>query len=282
MNRRPLTWLLVAALGGIGLVAGVDALRSDEAGVMRASVETSEATMPAVDAKLTARLREAGVAGVITYSDAGCELHAVTLPDLRPAPAPGIESCEPSIPTGGIVAFEGDVVWSGLGFRTVEVILSQEELGRAIHPRLDLPAAAGPFRAVQAVTVGSRRLVLADSTYEPRERVLAAFDGKRPSYVHRRWAVGDAERIRPSPGGRYFALLGSDLTGIRLFRRDGRQLLLPQPLPAVHAVAWSPEDRWTALATAGAIYVFPTEQANGPVIRIPLAVHDLDWGTQSS
>ncbi len=277
MSGRPLTWLLVAALGGIGLVAAVDAVRSDEARVQRAPAETAEVTTPNVDTQLIARLREAGVAGVITYSDAGCGLHALSLPDLRPARAPGIESCEPYIPTGGIGAFEGDVVWSGLGFQTVEVVLSQEELGSAIRPRLGLPAAAGGFRAVQAVTLGSRHLVLAESTYEPRERVLAAFDGKRPSFVHRRWAVGDAERIRPSPGGRYFALLGADLTGIRLFRRDGRQLLLPQPLPAVHAVAWSPDDRWTALATAAAVHVFPTERPNGPVIRIPLPVQDLDW-----
>jgi hypothetical protein len=278
MKGRPLTWVLVAALGGIGLVAAVDAIRTDEGRGQRVSAGTSEAATPTVDAQLTARLREAGVTGVITYSDASCGLHAVTLPDLRPARAPGIESCEPYIPTGGIGAFEGDVVWSGLGFQTVEIVLSQEELGRAIRPALGLPAAAGAFRAVQAVTLGERRVVLADSTYEPRERVLAAFDGRRRRFVHPRWVVGDAGRIRPSPGGRYYALLGSDLTGIRLFTRDGRQLLTPQPLPRVHAVAWSPDDAWTALATASGLHVFPSERPNGPVIRIPLAVQDLDWG----
>jgi hypothetical protein len=51
----------------------------------------------------------------------------------------------------------------------------------------------------------------------------------------------------------------------------------PPGLPDAAAIAWSPDDRWTALATERSVYVFPTERPQELVIRIPLAVRDLDW-----
>ena len=44
-----------------------------------------------------------------------------------------------------------------------------------------------------------------------------------------------------------------------------------------HAVAWSPDERWTALAGRSAVYVFRTEESQGLVVEIPLAVRDLAW-----
>jgi hypothetical protein len=269
--RRAATGVVLAAVVGLGVAAGVDALRDD--GKVE-SASRPRAAPPAV----AAELRAAGLSGTLTYSDERCRLHAVTLPGLESVPAPGVESCRPRFRSGGITAWQGDLVWSGLGFRTVQVVLTRQELSRAIAPRLGLPPSGGFFRAVQAVWLGDRRyVVLADSMYAPRERVLAAFDGERLRFVHPRWVVGGARSMRPSPRGGYYALVGAGPAGVQLFARDGRPLEAPRVAEGSRAVAWSPDERWTALATRSAVYVFRTDEPEGRVLRIPLAVRDLAW-----
>ena len=275
------TWLLVVALAGLGLAATVDALVGEEESPPRAARATTTAPLLARRPELAvSQLREAAVEGVLTYSDEDCRLHAVSLPELEPVRAPSFEMCRPLTSTGGLGAVEGDVVWSGLGYGTVQVVLSKEKLSRAIRAGLGMrvdEVSAG-FRAAQAVSLGGERyVVLADSTYEPRERVLAVFDGARATFVHPRWWVGEARAVRPSPEGGYYALLGDGLIGSPIFSRDGRQLALPDGMPDPHAVAWSPDERWTASAADESVYLYPTEDPEQLVIRIPLPVHDLDW-----
>ena len=274
------TWLLVVALAGLGLVATVDALVGEGDSRRRAARSTTTVPLLARQPELVvSQLREAGVSGLLTYSDEDCRLHAVSLPELRPARAPSFEMCRPLTATGGLGAIDGEVVWSGLGYGTVQVVLSEERLSRAIRAGLGMEDAedAG-FRAVQAVSLDDERyVVLADSTYEPRERVLAAFDGRRAAFVHPRWWVGEARAVRPSPQGGYYALLGEDWVGSPIFSRDGRRLDLPRQMRDPHSIAWSPDERWTALATEESVYVYPTEEPERLVVRIPLPVRDLDW-----
>jgi hypothetical protein len=274
------TWLLVVALAGLGLVATVDALVGEGDSPRRAARSTTTVPLLARQPELAvSQLREAGVSGLLTYSDEDCRLHAVSLPELRPARAPSFEMCRPLTATGGLGAIDGEVVWSGLGYGTVQVVLSEERLSRAIRAGLGMEDAedAG-FRAVQAVSLDDERyVVLADSTYEPRERVLAAFDGRRAAFVHPRWWVGEARAVRPSPQGGYYALLGEDWVGSPIFSRDGRRLDLPRQMRDPHSIAWSPDERWTALATEESVYVYPTEEPERLVVRIPLPVRDLDW-----
>jgi hypothetical protein len=49
---------------------------------------------------------------------------------------------------------------------------------------------------------------------------------------------------------------------------------------APHAIAWSPDERWTAVATRASVYVFRTEETDGTLIRIPITVRDLAWGAE--
>ena len=277
------TWLVVAALAGLGLAATLDALVDEEEPSRRSAQPASTAPLLARQPELAvSQLREAGVSGLLTFSDEDCRLHAVSLPELEPMRAPSFEMCRPLTSTGGLGAADGEVVWSGLGYGTVQVVLSEERLSRAIRAGLDMEEATrAGFRAVQAVSLDDERyVVLADSTYRPRERVVAAFDGKHVSFVHPRWLVGDARAVRPSPQGGYYALLGEEwLAGIGspIFTRDGRQVGGPEGIPRPHAIAWSPDERWTALATDESVYVYPTEEPERLVVRIPLPVRDLDW-----
>jgi hypothetical protein len=270
----------VVALGGLGLAAAVDAFVGEEEARRAAPGPTTAPLLARQPELAVSRLREAGVSGLLTFSDEECRLHAVSLPELEERRAPSFEMCSPATATGGLGAVDGEVVWSGLGYGTVQVVLSDDELSRAIRAGLGIPAneVDAGFRAVQAVSLGGERyVVLADSTYEPRERVLAGFEEGEARFVHPRWTVAEARAVRPSPQGRYYALLGDGRAGSPIFSADGRELDLPAAVRSPHAIAWSPDERWTALASEESVYVYPTEQPERLVIRIPLAVRDLDW-----
>ena len=280
--RNLATWLLVGAVVALGIAAAVDSLQGEEVVVREARPPPATPTIPGLTGAAgpaAARLREARVTGVLTYADDDCRLRAVSLPELEPARAPSFEMCRPLTDSGGLGTVDGDVVWAGLGYGAVQVVVSRETLGRGISRWLAAPGATrrGQFRAVQAVGLGPARLVvLAESTVDPTERVLALVEDGRVILVQPRWVVRDARFVRPSPLGAYFALFGPD--GVRLFDRNAGPLALPAAAREPQAVAWSPDERWTALATEDAVYVFPSEAPYDPMVRVPLAVRDLDWG----
>ena len=223
-------------------------------------------------------LREAGVTGVLTYSDEHCRLHAVSLPELRPVHAPSYEMCRPATATGGLRAFDGDVVWAGLGYGTVQVVVSEEELGREVSRWLGVTGNDDRhgFRAVQVIPLaGERRVVLADSTDPPRERVLVLFGGRRVLVVQPSRVTRDARFLRRSPSGEWFAAFGPN--GLQWFDADAEPRAFPAIVQSPHAVTWSPDERWTALAADTSVYIFPTDRPDELIVRIPLAVHDLAW-----
>jgi hypothetical protein len=247
-------------------------------------VEPSTPTVPglAEQPELAVRqLREAGVTGVLTYSDEDCRLHAVSLPDLAPVRAPSFRMCRPLTDSGGLGVSEGGVVWAGLGLGVIQEVLPREVLARALEGRID--GCRAGVRAVQAVSLGDERyVVLAECPGEEENRVVAGFDGTRLLFAHPAWRVGGARLIRPSPAGEFYALLGRDPLGDRLYDRDGHGVGVPAGISGPLSVAWSPDDRWTALATPESVYVFPSQRPEGQIVRIPLAVNDLDWSEAAS
>ncbi len=131
--RRIATWLLIGAVAALGLAAAVDALRGDGERVV---AERSTTTIPglAQQPELAVRqLREAGVRGVLTYSDEDCRLHAVSLPDLEPVRAPSFQMCRPLTDSGGLGVVNGSVVWAGLGFGVIQEVISREGLSRDLR-----------------------------------------------------------------------------------------------------------------------------------------------------
>jgi hypothetical protein len=262
--RRLATGVLVVGLLALGLAAAVDALRG-------------EASRPApseepVDVHTVAALRTAGARGTLTFSDEECRLHAVRLPELTAAPAPGYTMCEPRTPTGGIGTWEGDVVWAGLGFRTVQLVLPQERIDLAVSRWLGVGGRLG-LRPVQAVSLGPRHYgVLAEDASQ--KDYLFFFGQRRVIAVY---PLEDGEHaLRASPAGGHIALL-TEGASVQIFTPEGTRVPLP-PAASPHTVAWSPDDRWTALASREFVSVFPTDRPE-EAIRLPLAVRDLDWGT---
>jgi hypothetical protein len=275
--RRIATWLLVGAVAALGVAAAVDAMRGTE----RPSRQRAGSVLPGLadQPELAIRqLREAGVRGVLTYSDEACKLHAVSLPDLRPVRAPSYEMCRPAMASRGLGTVDGDVVWAGLGYGTFQVVLSKAELGRQLTRLLSSPGRHPDlgFRAVQAVALDDERtVVLADSTYVPKDRVLVLLHQGRVVRAQPTWLIPGVRFLRPSPTGVYFASMGPDALG--WFDRDADPLELPDSVQRPHAVAWSPDERWTALATAKSVYVFPSARPDELIVRIPLAVNDFAW-----
>jgi hypothetical protein len=264
--RPRLTALVIVAVLGVGLAAAVDALPEEDRG------GSDRVAPPFQSREAAAALRGSGIRGVITYSDRSCRLNALRLPNLTPAPAPSVRSCEPHIPTGGIGVWKGDVVWSGLGFRTIQVVLPRATIDRAVGQWLHVRGLG--FRAAQAVSLRDRRyvLLLVDETLRKH---AAFFEGARVLAVYP--LANEDYSLRPSPSANYVALLTRG-ANVQLFTRAGE----PQPLPPVanpHAIAWSPDDAWTALATSRSVYVFRSGEDDNTLPRIPLVVRDLDWDT---
>jgi hypothetical protein len=90
--RRIATWLLVGAVVALGAAAGLDALRGGEPpraeprSTTRSTVE-SRGGPASPEASLTTALREAGIRGILEFSDQDCDTHAVSLPDLTARPS---------------------------------------------------------------------------------------------------------------------------------------------------------------------------------------------------
>jgi hypothetical protein len=57
----------------------------------------------------------------------------------------------------------------------------------------------------------------------------------------------------------------------------GSPVTLPSGLPAVQDLAWSPDERWLALATRASIWLLALEEPSRPLIRLPLEARDLAW-----
>ena len=114
-----------------------------------------------------------------------------------------------------------------------------------------------------------------------REQVVAVFDRRR--LVGAAPGIGsEPPRILVSPRGSFFAVKG---TRLLLFDRNGRRASFDRFAPEALAtrwhrdgvsIAWSPDERWAALAARSDVYVFPTDAHRGP-IRLPVRARELDW-----
>ena len=103
--------------------------------------------------------------------------------------------------------------------------------------------------------------------------LLAVFRGRTvvggPSF-----AYGELRRLHASPYGR-LAAATADESHVIIVDEEGN--LQPNGLTAAHAVTWSPDETWTAMAVNDAVYIFETGTRAIRLIRLPIAAVDLSW-----
>jgi WD40-like Beta Propeller Repeat len=111
--------------------------------------------------------------------------------------------------------------------------------------------------------------------------LLAIFEGQE--LVGEPVGNSHFDELVASPSRRYLAVHGSAFRGLSFVDSDGR-LLTRNPIASGHHAAWSPDERWTAVATGGSTYVFRTAEteffssdSRPRAIRIPVHAADVEW-----
>jgi hypothetical protein len=183
------------------------------------------------------------VRGELVYSDADCRRHAVRLPDLARRDFLTV-GCGVFTRRDNLGVRDGEVAWFAYPVPGGTTTLLR-------NPDVREVAWLGGRRFAAALAGGT----------------LTIWEGDR---LLRVVARGSYRGLRASPNGRYFA--ASAEGGLAVFAADGRRL----DLPAGHAIAWSPNERFAAVAGADEVAIVPAAGGE-PLARIPLSVADLDW-----
>jgi hypothetical protein len=183
------------------------------------------------------------VRGELVYSDADCRRHAVRLPDLARRDFLTV-GCGVFTRRDNLGVRNGEVAWFAYPVPGGTTTLLR-------NPDVREVAWLGGRRFAAALAGGS----------------LTIWEGDR---LLRVVARGSYRRLRASPTGHYFA--GIEGTELAVFDANGRRL----DLPGGHAIAWSPDERFAAVASADEVAIVPAAGGEA-VARIPLSVADLDW-----
>jgi hypothetical protein len=86
---------------------------------------------------------------------------------------------------------------------------------------------------------------------------------------------GEGMHVEASPHGNFFtAWYGDSLVTIR--DRNGDLVTFPT-IPRVRGLTWSPDERWTAVATEHSVFVFRTNTSEASVRRLPIVAYELAW-----
>jgi hypothetical protein len=162
--------------------------------------------------------------------------------------------------------------------RCSEVVLTNERLRRAARPE------TGELVDVDSVRVNELAWLDSESPvailelrgrFHGRYQVVVAFSGRRFGRV----TAGFNEtfsNLQVSPFRRYFGVRSEQSESVRLFDRRGNRILIP-PLREARAFAFSPDERWLAVATRVNVHIFSVGGADPRVRELGLTANDLEW-----
>jgi WD40 repeat protein len=161
--------------------------------------------------------------------------------------------------------------------RCRRVVLSQGDLRRALISADD----SGPLVLKDLEWLSDSRLVtvlgdagISDAGISGYREYLSVFDGRRLVRTSHS-EFGEGMRVEASPRGNFFtAWFGDSLVTIR--DRNGDLVTFPT-IPRVRALTWSPDERWTAVATEHSVFVFRTNTGEARVRRLPIMAYELAW-----
>ena len=204
-------------------------------------------------------------------------------------PEPG---CAPAWkPTGALTAVrDGEVVEyvpvPERGRLDARVVLGRDALARAVRRAVSgapagAPAAAHPRVEAVAWLSDTRfaAIVHGAGTFgAPEDELLALFEGDRlVRTAPCCWS--DLAQLRVSPLRRFVAVRSE--RGLIVVDRSGRAVPLPRGRATGRALAWSPDERWLAVATGSAVAFLGLEggvpAAGRPAASIPLRARELAW-----
>jgi hypothetical protein len=273
---RVSTWILVAAVVGLGLAATVDALhRGDDGAPQRARPEDAareRGAEPRAWRRAAAdELAEHGIRGTLIWVDDACRVRAFRLPTLETVEAFRRRSCGPNgagLLPRSLALRPG--VREELGLREGRPVVSGAHLRRALGRNawgLEQPV------ITEAAWLDRRRYAAIVEDEAGGGEIVAVFRGRRlvgaPPF-----AYGNLARLRASPYGTYAAAVIED-GGLVIVDAEGG--LRPDGLSGAHAIAWSPDETWTAVARRDAVYLFETGTRAVSLIRLPIQAADLAW-----
>ena len=314
--RRLPTLFAIGLVAAVGVAALVDALRSARPAPVSSTVPTTTAAVGREVAALRAA-GAVGVLVVArpncrvdlltlpdltaTTIEACARLEqsgsVVTLDGRLPSPADNISvasctgegvvleradvtyslpGCDPAWrPDGRLTVVHRGELWEA---RPPDVrprrVLSRAELRSRFDELLPSPDARS-LEVTEAAWPSDTRLVaVLRKTEEPRY-LIAAFEGKRLRLW--RCCFEDLRTLRVSPAGGFVDVASEQ--GVLVFDRGGGffPVGIADGRPA-NAVAWSPSDRFVAVARAGSVVVLePGEEGLREVARLPIEAGDLRW-----
>ena len=297
---RAATALAVAAVLAVATVAIADSIWPEEA--------------PSLDERAAAQLRQLGVAGTLVYTDAACELRALSLPDLKSAAPPEAPDlgCEISVSPDGRQAAPGGARWSpdsshyaichaGL----VDVVpgreaydgcapawrpdgmltfvrngaLRQARFERVLVPRRELVRAA--LNHPNAPSDGTvTQLDVHDLEWSSPREVVALIEARyrfglpEGNTVIAGFRHGRLAWQAPRFGG-FQRLIVSRGGDVMPIPTDRQRLSVRFRITPSGPADWSPDGRQLAAATRASVYILDSGAARS--VRIPVTVRDLAW-----
>jgi hypothetical protein len=296
MGRLP-SWLIVAAVGILIALAAADALRSTGSGEQRRTEPQPTPTRADLD-------------GLLLLADADCSVTALRLPDLTPEEPPRRPDCR-----GTVWSVDGTLVAECKNVVTAVHNASGELVRRlpgcspawrddgsigVLHDGA-LVLARSVFNPLALMTRSELHENLADVVERPETYEFVAFDWIGTSRFAAAVRGGRLEdqalvvfttdqrierivtglgrlvsSVHASPLGDYLALTYN--TPERTFAAltvEGERVALP-PVDDARAIAWSPDERWVALASPTALVVARTGSPE-VVARLPVGGEALEW-----
>ena len=195
-------------------------------------------------------LRDGGAVGGLVYTNPWCQPVELVLPELDREPLGASRRCLPD----------------------------PESTGWRKARKTDQRLVEGSDSVREVARLGTKRVAAIVHDRELGLDVLAVFeDGlpvSPPALAH-----PGLTGLAVSPRRGHMAVR-SDSGKVFVLDREGRFALPGRfrfSLLETRAVAWSPDDRWTVLATRSRLYILETDPATTEVVELPIVAVNVSW-----
>lgn len=268
---RLVTWIVVVAVAALAGAATLDAVRGSDQPAARDERGSERAARADVEGELAA----AGVEGALSYVDDECRAHTIRLPATDPVDVPPTVPCRIAPPLRPPTAFF---------FRPGGTMAS---VRRSAAPAVGAASRRDVVVRKLAWLDGSRiAAIVSRRSGRGRDRTAIAVVDARRLVGSVPWLPSRTARFFVSPRASFFAVATSGPSRFFLLDRDAKPGALADvarewfgrtSLTGARAIAWSPDERWTALAKNESVYVFTTHDGDPELVRLPIAARDLAW-----